>query len=75
MTGKQDERVPPRWLTVLDGLCRPCADAEFYGLRVEHRACLGGDCRCTYVIPDNDPPGTWRSTWVQDTLPEMDGPM
>jgi hypothetical protein len=65
---------PPRSLMALDGLCRPCADAEFYGLRVEHRACAGGSCRCSYVVPAADPPGTWPASWTQDTLPGMELP-
>jgi hypothetical protein len=49
----------PAWLAALDGLCRPCADAEFYGLRKHHANCERGDCRCTFVIPAVWPPGTW----------------
>lgn len=49
----------PAWLSALDGLCCPCADAEFYGVRKRHEGCERGDCRCTYVIPDVWPPGTW----------------
>jgi hypothetical protein len=26
----------------LDGLCRPCADAEFYGTRKRHEGCERG---------------------------------
>jgi hypothetical protein len=49
----------PAWLTALDGLCMPCSDAEFYGLRMKHAQCERGDCRCAYVIPDVWPAGTW----------------
>jgi len=52
-------RERPAWLAALDGLCRPCADAEFYGTRMRHARCEHGGCRCTYVIPDVWPPGTW----------------
>lgn len=54
-----DER--PAWLSVLDGLCQPCADAEFYGVRKRHEGCVRGDCICMYVIPDVWPPGTWAA--------------
>lgn len=49
----------PPWLAALDGLCQPCADAEFYGLRRQHADCHHGDCQCTYVIPAEWPAGTW----------------
>ena len=52
-------REKPPWLAALDGLCLPCADAEFYGLRKHHAACHHGNCRCTYVVPAVWPPGTW----------------
>src|ERR1039458_298790 len=29
-------RERPPWLVALDGLCTPCADAEFYGVRKRH---------------------------------------
>lgn len=53
------ERPEPEWLAALDGLCLPCSDAEFYGVRMNHASCERGDCRCTYVIPDVWPAGTW----------------
>lgn len=49
----------PDWLLALQGLCTPCADAEFYGLRMRHANCQHGDCACTYVIPETWPAGTW----------------
>ncbi len=49
----------PAWLAALDGLCTPCADAQFYGLRMRHASCEHGDCTCTYEIPVVWPPGTW----------------
>ena len=52
-------RERPAWLVALDGLCRPCADAEFYGVRKRHEGCERGTCRCTFVIPDVWPAGTW----------------
>ena len=52
-------RERPAWLVALDGLCRPCADAEFYGTRKRHARCEHGDCCCAYVIPDVWPSGTW----------------
>ena len=54
-------REKPAWLAALDGLCRPCADAEFYGLRMRHADCEHGGCRCGYVIPDAWAPGTWKT--------------
>lgn len=42
-------REKPAWLAALDGLCLPCSDAEFYGVRKKHEGCEGGDCRCQYV--------------------------
>jgi len=53
---------PPAWLAALDGLCQPCADAEFYGLRMKHTQCEHGDCTCAYVIPAEWPPGTWPAS-------------
>jgi len=62
-TKARDQAAPeagrPAWLTALDGLCQPCADAEFYGTRKRHEGCEHGDCQCTFVIPDVWPPGTW----------------
>jgi hypothetical protein len=52
-------RERPAWLVALDGLCRPCADAEFYGVRKRHEGCERGACRCTFVIPGVWPAGTW----------------
>jgi hypothetical protein len=49
----------PDWLLALRGLCRPCSDAEFYGLRMSHANCTRGDCACTYEIPAEWPAGTW----------------
>jgi hypothetical protein len=54
-----EPRERPAWLVALDGLCRPCADAEFYGVRKQHTACERGGCRCAYVIPEVWPAGTW----------------
>jgi hypothetical protein len=54
-----DVREKPAWLAALDGLCQPCADARFYGLRKWHDHCQHGDCACTYVIPIVWPAGTW----------------
>jgi hypothetical protein len=51
----------PAWLVRLDGLCRPCADAEFYGTRIRHEACERGDCQCTFTIPAVWPSGTWKA--------------
>jgi hypothetical protein len=63
VTAVRASAVPPRerpaWLVALDGLCPPCKDAEFYGLRMKHAKCERGDCRCTYEIPDMWPAGTW----------------
>jgi hypothetical protein len=50
----------PVWLVALDGLCRPCADAEFYGIRMRHARCERGDCQCQVTVsPAECPPGTW----------------
>ena len=54
-------REKPPWLAALDGLCRPCADAEFYGVRKRHEGCERGGCRCCYVIPGAWPAGTWAA--------------
>jgi hypothetical protein len=51
----------PAWLAALDGLCQPCADAEFYGTRRRHADCEHGDCECQYVIPAVWPAGTWAA--------------
>jgi hypothetical protein len=52
-------RERPAWLTALDGLCTPCADAEFYGVRKRHAGCEHGDCRCQFTVPAQWPAGTW----------------
>lgn len=52
-------RERPAWLTALDGLCLPCAHAEFYGTRIRHAECERGDCRCQFTVPDEWPAGTW----------------
>jgi hypothetical protein len=49
----------PAWLAALDGLCTPCADAEFYGTRIRHAVCEHGPCACGYEIPAVWPAGTW----------------
>jgi hypothetical protein len=52
-------RERPAWLTALDGLCLPCADAEFYGTRIRHAECEYGGCSCQFTIPAEWPAGTW----------------
>lgn len=52
-------REKPAWLAALDGLCQPCADAEFYGVRKRHAGCQHGNCACAYAIPDVWPAGSW----------------
>jgi hypothetical protein len=49
----------PAWLVALDGMCTPCADAEFYGVRKRHAGCEHGDCRCQFTVPAQWPAGTW----------------
>jgi hypothetical protein len=49
----------PAWLAALDGLCTPCADAEFYGTRIRHADCEHGSCACAFEIPAVWPAGTW----------------
>lgn len=51
----------PAWLAALDGLCTPCADAEFYGARIRHAGCEHGNCACTYEVPATWPAGTWAA--------------
>jgi hypothetical protein len=46
-----DPHEKPAWLVKLAGLCRPCSDAEFYGVPKRHLACEHGECRCDYEIP------------------------
>jgi hypothetical protein len=54
-------RERPAWLVALDGLCLPCADAEFYGVRKRHAECERGECRCQFTVPSAWPPGTWAA--------------
>lgn len=54
-------QAKPAWLAALDGLCRPCADAEFYGTRIRHADCEHGGCACTFEIPAAWPAGTWAA--------------
>lgn len=52
-------RERPTWLAALDGLCLPCADAEFYGTRMRHTSCERGACQCQFTVPQAWPAGTW----------------
>jgi len=54
-------REKPAWLAALDGLCRPCADAEFYGVRKRHAGCERGGCQCQFTVPSVWPAGTWAA--------------
>lgn len=55
-------REMPAWLTALDGLCQPCADAEFYGTRMRHAGCEHGECQCRFTVPPVWPAGTWPAS-------------